>query len=240
MSESVSKHILNHYIIDKFKESAPGTYKHSLNVMEFCESITSELNLDAESLKIAAMYHDIGKMNNPDAFGENQNDFNMHDELDPMVSYNIITRHVGDSIIILLQMPEISREVMEIVSQHHGNTVLQYFYKKSGSKIDDIYRYKSRPPQTTEAAVLMICDAVESTSKSLYNSGSMQESEDRRGVVDSTIKRLVEDSQLDEMRVGDLKVVKRVLYKELDSLYHKRELYGDEIIKDKKDDVLSE
>jgi putative nucleotidyltransferase with HDIG domain len=242
MPENILKNIISgdYPILDRFKDAAPGTYKHSLNVMEFCESVANELNLDTDLLRVSAMYHDIGKMNNPEVFGENQNGTNMHDGLEPMISYNLITRHVGDSILILLQIPEVPREVLEIVSQHHGNTVLRYFFDKSESKIDDVFRYKCKSPQTTEAAVLMICDSVEATAKSLYNNGKMQESDDRRDVVDSTVRRLVEDSQLDEMKVGDLKVIKRVLYKELDSLYHKREAYGDDKVKDKKDDILSE
>jgi cyclic-di-AMP phosphodiesterase PgpH len=238
---SILKSIINndYPLVSKFRELAPGTYKHSQNVMGFCESISSELSLDIDLMRASALYHDIGKMNNPEAFGENQNgEGNMHDELDPMVSYNIITRHVGDSVLILLQIPEIPIKLLEIVSQHHGNTVLRYFYKKSNSKLDDSYRYKCIPPQSIEAAVLMICDGVEATSKGLYNSGEMVSSDDRRNVVDVTIKRLVEDDQLDEMRVGELKVIKKVLYKELDSLYHKREVYGDEKVKDRKEEIL--
>jgi len=209
--------------------------------MNFCDSIANELSLDIQLMKAAAMYHDIGKMNNPKAFGENQNgDGNIHNDLDPIVSYHLITRHVGDSILILLQIPDIPQKLLEIISQHHGNTVLRYFYNKSNSEIDDIYRYKCKSPQSIEAAVLMICDGVEATAKGLYNNGDMQEKEDRRNVVSSTIKRLVEDDQLDEMKVGELKTIKRVLYKELDSLYHKREVYEDEKVKDRKDDILSE
>jgi cyclic-di-AMP phosphodiesterase PgpH len=227
-------------LMDKFKESAPGTYRHCLNVLTFCESISSELDVDIQLMRAAAMYHDIGKMNNPEVFGENQNGTNIHDELEPMVSYNLITRHVGDSVLILLQIPDIPIQLLEIISQHHGNTVLKYFYNKSGSDIDDVYRYRCKPPQSIEASILMICDSVEATAKSLYNNGDMNDSESRRNVVSSTIKRLVEDDQLDEMKVGDLKTIKKILYKELDSLYHKRESYGDEKVKDRKDDILSE
>ena len=241
-SNTVLKDILNsdYPLLDKFKETAPGTYRHSLNVMTFCDSIANVLDIDVQLMSAAAMYHDIGKMNNPDAFGENQDDHNIHDDLDPMMSYNIITRHVGDSILILLQIPDIPHQLLEIISQHHGNTVLRHFYNKSGDSVDDTYRYKCSTPQTIEAAVLMICDSVEATAKSLYNNGNMKEVDERRDVVNSTIRRLVEDDQLDEMKVGDLKIIKKALYKELDSLYHKREVYDEDKVKDKKNELLSE
>lgn len=229
-------------LLDKFKEKAPGSYRHSVNVMSFAESISSELGLDINIMRAASIYHDIGKMNNPEAFSENQNGSNMHDNLDPMVSYNLITRHVGDGVLIMLGIEGVPRRLLQIVSQHHGNTVLRYFYNKSGGDLDDMYRYKCKVPQTIEAAVLMICDSVEATAKSLYNSGKLNNSDDRKGVVNSTVRRLVEDDQLDELKVGQLKVIKKVLVKELDGLYHKRESYGDEDkkVRESKNEILAE
>jgi len=212
----------------RFRDIAPGSYRHCENVAVFCESIAIELELDVDLIRVAAKYHDIGKINCPEAFSENQNGSNMHDELDPIVSYQYITRHVGDSITYLLQMENMPTNVMEIVSQHHGNTVLRFFYKKSKNKVDDLYRYKCCVPQSIEAAILMICDSVEATSRALAINGELEEMEDRRKVVDSTIMRLTNDDQLDNMKVGELKIVRQMLYKELEGIYHKRELYGEE------------
>jgi len=214
--------------LKKFRELAPGSYKHCENVASFCESVSLELGLDEDLMKVAARFHDIGKINYPEAFSENQNGSNIHDNLDPSVSYNIITKHVGDTILYLLQIEDMPREVLKIISQHHGNTVLKFFYEKSGSNIEDIYRYKCLSPQSIEAAVLMLCDSVEATARALANNGKLNDSKDRKSVVDLTVRRLMEDSQLDDMKVGELKIVKKVLYKELENVYHKRELYGEE------------
>lgn len=212
----------------KFREVAPGTYKHSINVSNFCESVALELGINTELIKVAAMYHDIGKIFYPEAFSENQNGKNVHEDLDPLISYQIITRHVGDSITYLLQIENMPREILNIVSQHHGNTILSFFYKASGSTLEDLYRYKCSQPQSIEAAVLMLCDSVEATARALSSNGKLDKVSDRKSVVNTTIQRLMDDGQLDNMKVGELKVVKKVLHKDLESIYHKREVYGDE------------
>jgi len=228
-------------LLEKFREKSPGTFQHCKNVAGFCESVALEIGLDIDLLNIAGMYHDVGKMNYPEAFSENQDGKNIHDNIEPSISFQLITRHVGDSVLILLQIPEMPREILDIVAQHHGNTVLRYFYNKSNSDLDDIYRYKCPQPKTIEAAVLMICDSVEATAKSLSNSGELSEQTDRKSVVDSTIRRLVDDNQLDEMKVGHLKSIRKVLYKELEGIYHKREVYGDEkTIKEAKESSILE
>jgi len=215
-------------LFDLFRERAPGTLKHCQNVANICESIAIELALDVDLMKCSAMYHDIGKINFPEYFSENQDTNNPHDDLDPMASYHIITRHVGDGILILLNIDEIPIEMINIISQHHGNTVLRHFFEKSGYKIDDKWRYKCRVPETTEAAILMIVDSVEATSKSMYNNGEMKDGDERRSLIRATIERLVDDGQLDNLTIGVLKIVKRILVKELDTIYHKREVYIDD------------
>jgi len=218
-------------LLEKFREIAPGTFRHSQNVSLLCEVIAVELNLDIDLLKVGGLYHDIGKMNAPEMFSENQTgDTNIHDNLEPAISYQIITRHVGDSVVKILQLDEFPDKIklMDIISQHHGNTILQFFYKKSKSKVDDTYRYKAPVPQSIEAAVLMICDSVEATARSLDSGDQLGDSKDRRGVVNTTVDRLMQDYQLDDIKVGDLRKIKTVLYKEMENIYHKREQYGDE------------
>jgi membrane-associated HD superfamily phosphohydrolase len=171
------------------------------------------------------MYHDIGKINNPRVFGENQNGENIHDELEPKTSYQLITRHVGDGILILLQIPDMDIKLLNIISQHHGNTVLKYFYDKANIPDIEKYRYKCSTPSTLEAAVIMIADSVEATAKGLYSNGKINSSEDKKNVIENSIRRLVDDGQLDELKVGHLKKIKSVLFKELETLYHKREVY---------------
>ena len=217
-----------YHILEKFRELAPGSDKHCQNVMALCESVAMDLGMSSDVIKVAARYHDIGKMNNPEAYSENQNGSNIHDNLDPMISYQLITRHVGDSILYLLQIENMPKKVLEIISQHHGNTILRFFYDKSGAKIENIYRYKCEQPTSLEAAILMICDVIEATARSLSINGQLDKTPDRTSVVNKSIQRLMDDGQLDNMKVGELKVVKKTLTREMESIYHKRVVYGDE------------
>lgn len=219
-------------LLEKFREVAPGSYKHCQNVANLCESVALELELDVDLLKIAAMYHDIGKMVAAKYFSENQDDTNPHDGLDPIVSYQIVSRHVGDSVLILLGAEDMPREVLTIVSQHHGNTVLRPFYKKANSAVEDHFRYKCKSPDSTEAAVLMIVDSVEATARSRYNNNKLKDEKDRKDVISSTIERFVDDDQLDHLKIGILKIIKRILAKELKSIYHKRIAYDEDEEKD--------
>ena len=225
-------------LLEKFREIAPGTFRHSQNVSLLCESIAVELDLNVDLMRAAGLYHDIGKMNAPEMFSENQaGEDNVHDKLDPSISYQIITRHVGDSVVKILQLPDFPDKIklMDMISQHHGNTILRFFYKKSKSKVDDTYRYKTPAPESIEAAVLMICDSVEATARSLDSNDKLDESKDRRAVVNTTVDRLTQDYQLDDIKVGDLRTIKTMLYKEMENIYHKRESYGDE-----KEEIKSE
>ncbi len=230
-------------LIDKFRELAPGSYKHCQNVSNICEAVAADLGLNVDLIKCAALYHDIGKMNNPIYFSENQsNGANIHDELDPFISYQIITRHVGDSILYLLQLKDMSLEVIEIISQHHGDTILKTFHGKVENEPEDKFRYKCDKPETTEALILMIVDSVEATAKSLFGDPKKKNSDNITRAINGTIERLTDDSQLDNMRIGTLKITKRVLFKELESIYHKRVSYEDDsdTIGDLKDENTTE
>ena len=213
-------------LLQEFRESCPGTYKHSQALAAMVEGIALALGLDVIFMKVCATYHDIGKLFNPKFFTENQlEDEDLHKGLSTKVSYEIITRHVSDSVIILLNDPNFPREIIEIVSQHHGTTVLQYFYNKSKIKDKDAFRYKTTIPNCIESAVLMIADCVEATSRSLAQSDKLNPI----AVIDNTINKLLDDGQLDEvtMKLGDLKKIKNALAKELEGVYQKRINYGE-------------
>jgi hypothetical protein len=227
----------SHPLLETFRKVAPGTFAHSDNVADLCEAVAIELKLDTDIMSVIGKYHDIGKMNCPEAFSENQNGTNMHNDLDPLISYQIITRHIGDTAVILLNEPAFPRELIEMITQHHGDTILAFFYKKSKTDVNDLYRYKCRKPQTIESAVLMICDSIEATARSLASNGKLESADDKKLVINNTINRLMDDDQLDDVKVGDLKKIRRVLYKELENKYHKRELYGDEDEEGDKDNL---
>jgi len=212
-------------LLDKFRTIAPGSYKHCQNTANICEVIASELGLNIDLIKCAALYHDIGKMNNPMYFTENQsNGTNPHDDLEPYVSYQIITRHVGDSVLHLLQVEGMPMEVIEIVSQHHGNTILKAFHNKVQSEPEEKYRYICSPPVSPEALILMIVDSVEATSRSFFLNDDDKEDFIPKAI-NGTIERLMDDNQLDNMKIGVLNITKKLLFKELESIYHKRVTY---------------
>lgn len=215
-----------------FRDKAPGTFIHSKNVKELMEGISLELDLDIDKMLVAAMYHDIGKMNFPEFFSENQEiSENIHDSLDPIISYYLITRHVGDSVLTMMKY-NIPQCILDIISQHHGNTILRGFYakaKKINKKaVEDNYRYKCDTPKSTEAAILMICDSVEATARSKFNEGILKDLKSKENVVNTTIQRLENDGQLDDMKVGQIKLIKKALITQLSNIYHKREKYEDE------------
>lgn len=227
--------------LEKFRDIAPGTYKHCQNVANMCESISYELNMDSDLVKCAALYHDIGKMLQPLAFSENQNESeNIHDKIDPLLSYHIITRHVGDGVNILLDIDDMPKEVIKIISQHHGSIVMRHFMNKTDSSNISEWRYRCKTPQTTEAAILMIVDSVEATARSYYGNGKLNTDDDRKTLISSTIERLIDDGQLDEMKIGIVKVIKRILNRELSNMFHKRVSYDEESVKIKDEEESKE
>jgi len=208
-------------LLQEFRDACPGTFKHSQSLMSMIEGISLALDLDDDKMKIAALYHDVGKTFNPKYFSENQlEDENPHDGLEPEISYQILTRHVSDSVMILVNNPDFPREIIEIISQHHGTTVLRYFRDKAKKAKEDDFRYKTIKPTCIESMVLMVCDAIEATSRALALAGKF----DPNKVINETLQRLIDDGQLDEvtMKLGDLKKIKHALAKELEGVYQKR------------------
>lgn len=207
-------------LLQEFREKAPGTFKHSQSLMSMIEGVCISLELDVDKMKAAALYHDVGKMFAPKYFSENQlEDENIHDNLSPDMSYQTITRHVSDSVMILINNLDFPRDVIEIISQHHGTTVLRYFCDRAKGKDDD-YRYKTTKPNSIESMVLMVCDSIEAMSRALAQAGKF----DPNKVINESIQKLIDDGQLDEvtMKLGDLKKIKHALAKELEGVYQKR------------------
>ena len=212
----------NYPLMVLLREKAPGTFGHSKNVASMLETIAPELKLDAKKLKIAAYYHDIGKTCCPQYFIENQTDENIHKYLDPFISYRIITAHIGDTVQILVNDPNISRDVIEWCSQHHGTSCVRYFCNKSESKNIENFRYRCTRPRYIESALLMLCDHLEARSKSLIQANKLNSTDT---LVEQVIDELLEDEQLDDVampKLGYLRIIKSLLKRELSSQYHKR------------------
>jgi cyclic-di-AMP phosphodiesterase PgpH len=214
-------------LLQRFREICPGTYKHSQAIAAMIEGISLDLDLDVTFMKIAATYHDIGKMMNPKCFTENQlDDENMHDKIDAKMSYQLISRHASDTAFILLHDGSFPEDIIRIASQHHGTSVMKYFFDKSGMDVDDYFRYKGTKPTCVESAVLMICDCLEARTRS--EAQKRQSSFDPRIIIEDTINDLMVDGQLDDvvMRLGDLQKIKDALAKELQGTYQKRVDYN--------------
>ncbi len=210
-------------LLKKFRDICPGSFKHSQALAGMVEGVSIALGLDTTYMKVIATYHDIGKMINPKYFTENQLEGeDPHEKLDPIISYQVISRHISDTALILLNDDTFPRELIKIAVQHHGTNVMKYFFKKSGSDVDDLFRYKGEKPTCVQSAILMICDCIEARSRSEIQAGKGQL--DPRNIIEETINDLLKDGQLDDvvMRLGDLQTIKDALAKELEGIYQKR------------------
>jgi len=218
----------NYELLERFREIAPGTYKHCQNVSNICEAIALELTLNPDFMKVIGMYHDIGKIFFPLHFSENQpGNQNIHDDIVPSFSYHLITRHVGDGILLLLQN-DFPIDVIKAISEHHGDMILRQFHAKDSKTPEDNYRYKCMKPSSTESVILMLVDTVEASTRSrILNSEKNSEdiADTVREIVSESVERLDQDDQLDSILHGTIKIAKRILVRELESVYHKRVSY---------------
>ena len=161
---------LNAPILKRLLTVAPGTYSHSVTVAHLAESACREIGADPLLARVGAYYHDIGKIEQPEYFVENQSGYNKHDELSPRLSATVIRSHVkiGAEKARALGLPD---GVVDIVAQHHGNAVIAWFLaeaRKTEADVDpDDFSYPGQPPASREAAVVMLADSVEAATRSL-------------------------------------------------------------------------
>ena len=226
-----------HPFLEKMRDKAPGTYKHCQNVANLCESVAIEIDIDSNLMKVLGQYHDAGKVTFPECFYENQNGSgNLHDGLDPMVSFHLLSKHVSDTALILTQMDDFPSELIRPIVQHHGNSVIKSLANKAKIE-EDMFRYRNTTsPSTLEAAILMICDSVEATVRSKEHNDEHVDADDIRDIIRNTIENLESDDQLDEIKVGDLKKIKKALRRDLESKYNKRDSKAYEDDKEIKDE----
>ena len=188
-------------LLQKLLRKAPGTFSHSMQVGNLAENAAERVGADPLLARVGAYYHDIGKMEHPAYFIENQiAQVNPHATLSPALSAKVVKRHVKDGL-------EIGRawglpaEILDIIAQHHGSTRIEYFYRRAQSEaLDDAeinesdFRYSSGLPRSKEAGIMMLADSIEATVKSLPKP-TPKRIED---VVADTIRRKIEDGQFDE------------------------------------------
>ena len=209
-------------LLKDFRTKCPGTFKHSQTVSSMVEGVCLALELDVTYMKVAANYHDIGKMFHPEYYTENQLDEdNVHDKLDPYVSFLIISRHVSDTSLILTQWG-FPQDLIRLACQHHGTGVVKYFFDKSKSDLEDKFRYNGENPTSIEAMVLMLCDHLEARSRSMMQHD--KDSFNPSTIVSQVWEELESDRQIANvvMKLGDVATLKEALAKELGAMYQKR------------------
>lgn len=190
---------INHPLLKTLSLHAPGTYQHSLRVAELAEHAAESIGANSVLVRACALYHDIGKVRNPDFFVENLKspEENPHNILPPDVSKSIIMKHVTDGIEIARKY-RLPIQIELAIPQHHGTRVQKYFYIKALSENSNVsideYRYSGPKPKSKEMGILMLADIVEATSRS-KNQISLEEMEK---VIEKTIIELFEENQLDE------------------------------------------
>ena len=229
----------NFPLLKEFREKAPGSHKHAQSLVSMVENVCAAINKDAELLRTAAMYHDIGKMWAPNLFTENQAEVNIHDGLDPWVSCQLIIKHVSDTIAILF-VNDFPSEVIKIAGQHHGTGLMSPMFEKAKGMdknvSENMFRYHTQKPDSIESLILMLCDQVEATSRSFYH-------EQGRADVDPAVfviniyNKLHTDGQFDDVQVmlGQLKKIQAALISDIASNFQKRVKYSedDELSKEK-------
>ncbi len=220
----------NHPLLKRLMMEAPGTYNHSILLGNLAETAADAIGANALLVRVSSYYHDIGKLKRPHFYIENQRSGeNPHDKLQSSLSAMIITSHVQDGIKMLKEQ-RFPAEIIDIVEQHHGNSVLTYFYHKAREmaldpdevKLED-YSYKGRPPQTKEAALVMLADSVQAAVQSL-SSPDQQQLENR---VQEVIKSKIADGQLKEcpLTFRDLELIGQSFMMVLSGMNHSRIAY---------------
>jgi len=217
---------LEHPLIKMLREKAPGTYNHSINVSILAQEAAEELSANALLCKVGAYFHDIGKIENPQYFIENQTGYNPHDELNPIESAKIIISHVENGV-KLAKKYGLPNAIINIIKTHHGTTILEPFYKKAILENPDVdkklFQYPGPNPSTKEEAIIMLADSVEASVRSLKE----KDKESIRRIVRGIINERWENGYLEltDLRRKDLEKIEEVFIKVLESIYHPRISY---------------
>ncbi len=222
---------LDQPLLRELMVQAPGTHHHSVIVGNMVEATAKAIHANPLLAKVAAYYHDIGKMSKPLYFIENQMDgVNRHEKLAPSMSSLILTSHVKDGV-ELAREHKLGKEIIDIIEQHHGTSLISYFYEKARDNVEkksgkrpqvkeEDFRYPGPKPQTKEAGLVMLADVVEAASKTLVEPTAAR----IQGMVQKIINKVFSDGQLDEceLTLKDLHEIAKSFNKTLSAMYHHR------------------
>lgn len=219
----------NHPLLKKILTETPGTYHHSVMVANLAETACEAIGADGLLARVGCYYHDVGKTRRPAFFIENQMGFNPHDTLPPESSADIIIAHTTDGA-ELLRKHKMPQEIIDIALQHHGTSLLKYFFhkaKEDEKQVDEAdFRYPGPKPQTREAAVISIADSVEAAVRSMKEPSA----EKIQKLIQAIIQDRVQDHQFDECDISlkELKVIEDALCETLNGIFHSRIEYPKE------------
>ena len=238
-------------LLKRLMREAPGTYHHSMLVGTLAEQAAGAIGADPLLARVGAYFHDIGKLSDPHMFIENQEGGpNPHDDLDPNGSRDVLMAHVTDGV-KLARKYGLPRRIADIIGQHHGVSVMSYFYdralKENMAVSESDFRYPGPRPQTKEAAIVMLSDGVEAAVRAGVQSGQIAINHDPtptasnalslpgnsppkktiRSVVDQIIEDRITDGQLDEcdLTLRDITTIRRIFTTTLGGIYHARVVY---------------
>ena len=229
----------NNPLLKRLLMEAPGTYHHSIMVANLAEVAAEEVGANPMLVRVGAYYHDVGKIKRPFFFGENQlGGVNPHDKISPSLSTSIIISHVKDGL-ELAKEHDIPTVVSDMIVQHHGTTLVKYFYytlKNSSENPDEIkeedFRYSGPRPQSKEAAIIMMADSVEAAVRSIQEPTLAKIEE----MVNNIVKDKLNSNQLNEcdLTFKDLETIKSCFLRVLKGIYHHRIEYPTEKNKEQK------
>jgi cyclic-di-AMP phosphodiesterase PgpH len=228
---------LDQPLLRELSIQAPGTWNHSMVVGQMGEAAAEAIKANPLLVRVGAYYHDIGKSKYPAYFIENQSGENRHDKLTPSMSALIIKAHVKDGIEMAMAN-RLPKELIDMIQQHHGTTLIEYFYEKAkrsaeeGEVVDERnFRYSGPKPQTKEAGILLLADSIEATSRTLPDPTPAK----LQGLVQKMINKAFSNGELDEsgLTLKDLHLIAKYFVRVLTGIYHRRVTYP-ESAKDKK------
>ncbi len=220
----------NHKLLRELAMKAPGTFQHAMQVANLSEGAAKAIGANSLLARTGAMYHDIGKMNTPKCFIENNPGVSPHDKLSPTQSAEIIRNHVTNGL-KLAKKSKLPRVITDFITAHHGNSLIYFFYKKQqdltpDEEVDEkLFRYDGAPPHTKETTICMIADAAEAASRTLkeYTPESISE----------LVERIVKGQQDNGAYVNsplsysEMEGVKKAIKDKLSNIYHARIEYPD-------------
>jgi cyclic-di-AMP phosphodiesterase PgpH len=225
----------DHPLLRELESKALGTYNHSVMVASLAERACRAVGADPLLGSVAALYHDIGKVRKPHFFIENQQGIaNPHDELDPAVSAVVIQSHVADGVELATEY-RLPPEVVECIGSHHGTMLVSFFHDRAVRAVggdrtaidEQHFRYPCRKPRSKEAAILVIADCCEATTRAMAMSRGTLPREEIEATVDRLIAERLDDGQFDEadLTFRELHTVRDTIVASLVGIYHPRIAY---------------